>query len=186
MHSRITFWRHVKVSSVHTRHLESNTNTVVLLLNVTLSLDTDKNHIILDHRILMSSIENGMSHCTSNADTRRGRVKKIFPVSLISCTNFTSKRTLTTRLQLKIRHMYVINTNNIYTTNSRSTFCKSFNNDGIIRTNLQLNVWIKVNCVRKIETKVQGFGPRTSQTSPVRIPVINGGQFLLTPQSTPI
>jgi len=72
---KLTFWRQVKVSSVQSRHLGSNTNTVVVSLNVTLSLDTDNNQIILVHRMLKSSIENGISHCISNDDTRRASVK---------------------------------------------------------------------------------------------------------------
>jgi len=52
-------------------------------------------------------------------------------------------------------------------------------------TNLQLNVSMNVNCVRKIEMKVQGFGPRMSHTGPVRIPPITGGNAASTEQSTP-
>jgi len=52
----------VEVSVVQLRHLESNTKTVVLSLNVTLSLDTDTNHVILVHSISISSTENGISH----------------------------------------------------------------------------------------------------------------------------
>ena len=45
---------------------------------------------------------------------------------------------------------------------------------------------MNVNCVRKIDTKVQGIGPRASHAGPVRSPVINGSAFTLTEQSTPI
>ena len=55
----------------------------------------------------------------------------------------------------------------------------------VIRTNLQLKVSMNVNCVRNSEMKVQGFGPRASQTGPIRIPVISGGKAALTEQSTP-
>jgi len=72
---------------VQTRHLESNTNTNVCTLNVTLSLDTDTNHKILDHIMCMSTMENGMSHCTSDGDTSRARVKYIVPSGDISCRN---------------------------------------------------------------------------------------------------
>jgi len=41
------------------------------------------------------------------------------------------------------------------------------------------------NCVRNIETKVQGYGPRMSHTGPVRIPPITGGNVASTEQSTP-
>jgi len=44
------------------RHLESNTNSACSSLNVILSLDTDINHLILDHCILRSSMSNGSSH----------------------------------------------------------------------------------------------------------------------------
>ena len=69
---------------MHMRHLESKTKTGVWLLNVTLSLDTDTSHVMLVHVISMSTIENGMSHCTSDADTSLAAVKKISPVSNIS------------------------------------------------------------------------------------------------------
>ena len=38
----------------------------------------------------------------------------------------------------------------------------------------------------KINTKVQGFGPRASHTGPVRTPVSIGGKVALSEQSTPI
>ena len=44
---------------------------------------------------------------------------------------------------------------------------------------------MNANCVRKIEMKVQGFGPRMSHTGPVRIPPITGGNAASTEQSTP-
>ena len=54
------------------------------------------------------------------------------------------------------------------------------------RTNLQLKVPTNANCVRKMETRVQGFGPRASHSGAVRTPVIAGGDVALTEQSAPI
>jgi len=55
-----------------------------------------------------------------------------------------------------------------------------------IHTNLQEKVWINVNCVRNIEIKVHGFGPRTSHTGPVRSPMMIGGKDASSEQSTPM
>jgi len=43
----LTFCWQLEAPLAQTRHLESNTNTVNWLLNVTLLLDTDTNHVIL-------------------------------------------------------------------------------------------------------------------------------------------
>jgi len=48
--------------SEQSRHLESNTNTDVWLLNVTLSLDTINIHVMLVHLISINSMEKGISH----------------------------------------------------------------------------------------------------------------------------
>ena len=93
-----TFCWQEEASSAQSRHLESNMNTDVWLLNVTLSLDTDTSQVILVHAIRMSSIENGISHWTSDTDTSRARVKKTSPVSCISCKRYQhsfSERLLT-------------------------------------------------------------------------------------------
>jgi len=78
-----TFCWHSKVS-VHSRHFESNTKTKIGLLNVTLSLDTVNIHVIFDHVIHGSRMENGISHWTSDTDTSRASVKKISKVNCIS------------------------------------------------------------------------------------------------------
>ena len=59
----LAFCWQVKVSVVHSRHMESNTNTIVESLNVTLLLDMDSNHLILAHLISVSIMENGISQC---------------------------------------------------------------------------------------------------------------------------
>ena len=56
----------------------------------------------------------------------------------------------------------------------------------MIRTNLQLNVSMKVNCVRKREMKLQGIGPRASHAGPVRNPMMIGAKPMTSEQSTPI
>jgi len=173
-----TFCWQVDVDSpVQARHLESNTNTDVCPLNVTLSLDTDTNHKILDHITCMSTMENGMSHWTSDGDTSRARVKYIVPSGDISCRNIQ----VNTLNEMKFHTL----------TFQYSITCWGYSCHLYIgwkcdiRTNVQLNVSVNANWVRNIETKLQGFGPRTSHVGPARVPVIVGGKLAATEQSAP-
>jgi len=131
-YKKCTFCWQEEPSSVHSRHLESNTNTVVGSLNVTLSLDTVNIHVMLVHVICMSSIENGMSHWTSDNDTSRAAVKNTSPVPCISC-KYDQRRTVeflpislinfhvADTWEKRILHLFVRvpNENGMYTKNTK-------------------------------------------------------------------
>lgn len=89
-----TFCWQEEVSLRQLRHLESYTNIVVAALNVTLSLDTDTNHVTLDHCISMSTMENGIAHSTSNFDTCRACVKKTSDVETALYNSNTDRHEL--------------------------------------------------------------------------------------------